>query len=137
MKYNEPTIKDVREILLSIGTDRSKFASECRMYNDRGRDNEFNRFRRIKICDALNEFDMGYLSSMLHERFPAHEFAVGHYLAEPLGGRCLRYTTIQIVLFKGKYRDYFPEEFKKEVTLTIEDIAELAGCRPDEVKIVK
>jgi hypothetical protein len=105
------------------------------MYNDRNMDNERIRRRRIKICASLDHLSMSLLQNKLTRQFPAHTIVVGPYLPPSRWtARTWRYTTIQIVLDKAIYRELFPT---KRVKLTIDEIAELAGCRPEEVTIVK
>ena len=136
--FIEPTVKDVRDIcrkyeLARRGPDLS--CANVTMYNDRNMDNGRIRRRRIKICAALDHLAMSQLQRKLQDMFPAHTIAVGPYLkSSEYSGATWRYTTIQIVLDKEKYRGLFPT---KSVKLTIDEIAELAGSRPNEVTIVK
>ena len=135
--FIEPTVKDVREICREYELGRGGLRLSCSertMYNDRRRDDKWVRVRRIKILHALSHSEMAILQSKLIARFPAHQIVVGPYLGSSYGTSYYRYTTIQIVLDKEKYRSMYPT---KKVTLTIDEIAQLAGCHPDEVTIVK
>jgi hypothetical protein len=137
-KFIEPTLKDVREICRKYELGRGGPRLSCgdaTMYNDRNMDNGRIRRRRIKICTALDHLAMSQLQRTLQDMFPAHTIAVGPYLSSSeYSGATWRYTTIQIVLNKEKYRELYPT---KRVKLTIDEIAQLAGCRSDEVTIVK
>ena len=135
--FIEPTVKDVKDICRKYELGRGGFRLSCAdvtMYNDRNMDNARARRRRIKICAALDHLAMSQLQNKLQAKFPAHAIVVGPYLGSSRWPVPPRYTTIQIVLDKERYRELFPT---KRVKLTIDEIAELAGCRPDEVTIVK
>ena len=135
--FIEPTVKDVRHICRKYELGRGGPRLSCAdvtMYNDRNMDNTRIRRRRIKICAALDHLAMSLLQNKLTRQFPAHTIVVGPYLGSTRYRIPPRYTTIQIVLDKEKYRELFPT---KRVKLTIDEIAELAGCRPDEITIVK
>ena len=136
--FIEPTLKDVRHICRKYELGRGGPRLSCAdvtMYNDRNMDNARIRRRRIKICASLDHLAMSLLQNKLQAKFPAHTIVVGPYLPPSRWtANTWRYTTIQIVLDKEKYRELFPT---KRVKLTIDEIAELAGCRPEEVTIVK
>lgn len=135
--FIEPTVKDVRNICRKYELGRGGPRLSCAdvtMYNDRNKDNKWFRRRRIKICASLDHLAMSLLQNRLQRKFPAHTIVVGPFLSQSLYTPPVRYTTIQIVLDKEKYRELFPT---KRVKLTIDEIARLAGCRPDEVTIVK
>lgn len=135
--FIEPTVKNIRDICRKYELGRGGPRLSCAdvtMYNDRNMDNAHIRRRRIKICASLDHLSMALLQNKLQAKFPAHTIAVGPYLDSSRYATTCRYTTIQIVLDKGIYRELFPTN---RVKLTIDEIAELAGCRPDEVTIVK
>ena len=135
--FNEPTVKDVRDICREYEIGRGGPRLSCgdvTMYNDRNMDNARIRRRRIKICASLDHLAMSLLQNKLQAKFPAHTIVVGPYLTSWRYTPPVRYTTIQIVLDKAKYRELYPT---KRVKLTIDEIAGLAGCRPEEVTIVK
>ena len=135
--FIEPTVRDIRDLCRKHNIGRKVLLQSCAeatMYNDRNLDNKWIRRRRIKICAALDHHACSELQNRLQFKFPAHTIAVGPYLSGSNYTIPTRYTTIHIVLNKEKYRKLFPT---KRVKLTIDEIARLAGCRPDEVTIVK
>lgn len=139
-KYKEPTVRDIREFLSESGYCVNT------IYNDRNYEDSTHRRRRFKICMDIEFHVMEELRYFLEGEFQAHHFAVGEYFRKPRPGFGLftsgghlqtprRYTVVHCILDKGLYAELFPE--KKKVSFTIDEIAELAGIDPEQVRIVK
>ena len=128
-KYKDPGVRDVKQILAELNFT----VPDWGFYNDRYKCE--NR-RRIKIPVRLGH-TRDIVLQKLSERFPAHTFAIGERFSDPHGywNRPARIVTaIYVWRDNQKYDELFPE--KKEVVMTLDEIARLKGCDVSQLWIV-
>jgi hypothetical protein len=131
-KYIDPTIRDIKNICAARNIPIFSWRG---LYNDK---HKSGNTRRIKLGGRISWKQMELLEMELSARFPAHVFAVGNHPSWHGPYRRdsgIVRTVIYIKRNNELYDEFFPE--RREVVLTLDEIAKLAGCNVSDLKIVK